>query len=330
MSAIAERPVAVDRLEIRILVDNAVDMLSSTRSSSQSELTRFLGRGMRRIGGRCLCCAAHGFACLVTAWRGGTRHSVLFDTGPEADILLRNIARLGVDPGTIEGIVLSHGHFDHVGALTDALDAVRAANGADEVPVYVHPGMFRTRAQQMPGGDLVVVEDVPDTGTMRAHGARVVETSKPVVLLDEMFHVSGEIARTTPFECGLPGHFARAGTDADWEPDPLIMDERYLVIDVADKGLVVLSACSHAGLINVLTDARANFPGRPIHAVLGGFHLSGANEAIIPQTVEALRAFDISVIAAAHCTGWRAMVALAASLGEGVLDPSAAGKTYFF
>jgi 7,8-dihydropterin-6-yl-methyl-4-(beta-D-ribofuranosyl)aminobenzene 5'-phosphate synthase len=88
----------------------------------------------------------------VTAWRGGASHSVLFDTGPESDVLLRNVARLGVDLASIEAIVLSHGHFDHVGALTEALDAIRARNGAAKIPVYVHPGMFRTRAQQMPDG----------------------------------------------------------------------------------------------------------------------------------------------------------------------------------
>jgi 7,8-dihydropterin-6-yl-methyl-4-(beta-D-ribofuranosyl)aminobenzene 5'-phosphate synthase len=90
----------------------------------------------------------------VTAWRGGASHSVLFDTGPEPDVLLRNVARLGVDLASIEAIVLSHGHFDHVGALTEALDAIRARNGAAKIPVYVHPGMFRTRAQQMPDGTM--------------------------------------------------------------------------------------------------------------------------------------------------------------------------------
>ena len=321
---------AVDRLEIRILVDNSTDMLSTVKPSSESELSGLFKRGMRLIGGRCLCCAAHGFACLVTAWRNGTSHSLLFDTGPEADILLRNVARLGIDLGTVEAIVLSHGHFDHVGALTEALDAIRTCNGAADVPVYVHPGMFRSRGQQMPDGTVMAVEDVPNTDSMRAHGARVVETSTQATLLDEMFHVSGEIPRTTSFERGLPGHVARDGPDEPWQPDPLLIDERYVAIDVAGKGLVVLSACSHAGLINVLTDARANFPETPVYAVAGGFHLSGANEAIIPQTVEALKAFDIGVIAAAHCTGWRAISALAAAFGDAVLDPSAVGKTYQF
>ena len=321
---------AVDRLEILILVDNLTDMLSTAKPSSESELSGHFKRGMRLIGGRCLCCAAHGFACLVTAWRNGSSHRVLFDTGPEPHVLLRNVERLGVDLAGIEAIVLSHGHFDHVGALTAALDAIRARNGAVDVPVYVHPGMFRSRAQQMPDGTMLLLEDVPDPKTMQAHGARVVETASEAALLDEMFHVSAEIARTTPFERGLPGHFARTGQGEAWEPDPLILDERYLAINVAGKGLVVLSACSHAGLINVLTDARAKFPETPIHAVAGGFHLAGANEAIIPQTIEALRAFDISVIAAAHCTGWRAMAALATGFGEDVLDPCAVGKTYRF
>lgn len=325
-----KKPLAVDRVEIRILVDNVTDMLSTVKPSSESELTRLFKRGMRLIGGRCLCCAAHGFACVVTAWRNGASHSVLFDTGPEAEILLRNVARLDIDLGTIEAIVLSHGHFDHVGALTEALDAIRARNEAVDVPVYVHPGMFYDRAQQMPDGAMVVLEDVPDPKTMRAHGAYVVETSDPATLLDDMFHVSGEIPRITPFERGLLGAFARAGRDAPWQPDPLIIDERYFAIEVAGKGLVVLSACSHAGLINVLTDVRTNFPEVPIHAVIGGFHLSGANEAIIPETIAALGTFDVGVIAAAHCTGWRAMAALAATFGTGVLDPCAVGKTYQF
>ena len=97
---------------------------------------------------------------------------------------------------------------------------------------------------------------------MQAHGAEVVETASEATLLDGMFHVSGEIVRTTPFERGLPGHFTRASEGDAWEPDPLLLDERYLAIDVAGKGLVVLSACSHAGIVNVLTDARAIFRRR--------------------------------------------------------------------
>jgi 7,8-dihydropterin-6-yl-methyl-4-(beta-D-ribofuranosyl)aminobenzene 5'-phosphate synthase len=113
-------------------------------------------------------------------------------------------------------------------------------------------------------------------------------------------------------------------------PDPLLMDERFLMVKVEGKGLVVLTACSHAGVVNVLKHARACAPDTPIHAVMGGFHLSGANEEIIPETVVALSELNPRVIAAGHCTGWRAVNALANAFGDNGLDPLAVGKRYTF
>ena len=110
----------------------------------------------------------------------------------------------------------------------------------------------------------------------------------------------------------------------------MLVDERFLAVNVADKGLVVFSACSHAGIVNVLTHARDSFPAVPLHAAMGGLHLSGTNEAIIPQTVEGLRGFGLKTLAAGHCTGWRAMTALANAFGDKVLAPTAVGKTYTF
>ena len=120
----------------------------------------------------------------------------------------------------------------------------------------------------------------------------------------------------------------RTADGKDWEPDELVMDERWLAVNLAGKGLVVFSACSHAGIINVLTHARATFPDMPIHAVLGGLHLSGPQEQAIPQTVEAMKAFSPAMIAAGHCTGWRAMAALAGAFGDKALAPLAVGKRY--
>jgi 7,8-dihydropterin-6-yl-methyl-4-(beta-D-ribofuranosyl)aminobenzene 5'-phosphate synthase len=67
---------------------------------------------MKRLSGRCICCAAHGLSCLITAYRGESKHTILFDTGPEEEVFVRNVSRLGVDLGTVEGIILSHGHWD--------------------------------------------------------------------------------------------------------------------------------------------------------------------------------------------------------------------------
>ena len=165
---------------------------------------------------------------------------------------------------------------------------------------------------------------------LTSQGARIICTTEPQSFLDEMFFVSGEIPRVTAFERGLPGQVRRTEDGKGWEPDELLMDERWLAVHVAGKGLVVFSACSHAGIVNVLTHARASFPGVPLHAVMGGLHLSGANEKIIPQTIEAMTEFQLAAIAAGHCTGWRAMAALATAFGDKVVAPSAVGKRYTF
>jgi 7,8-dihydropterin-6-yl-methyl-4-(beta-D-ribofuranosyl)aminobenzene 5'-phosphate synthase len=92
---------------------------------------------------------------------------------------------------------------------------------------------------------------------------------------------------------------------------------------------VVFSACSHAGIVNVCRHARATFPDVPLHAIMGGLHLSGPNEAIIAQTVADLGEFGLKTIAAGHCTGWRAMTALANAFGS-ALAPTAVGKQFTF
>jgi len=322
--------VAVDRLEIQVLVDNTTDGLSSTPSNVENEFAFATRRGLRASSGRCLCCAVHGFSALLTAVRGDRRHTVLFDSGPEDFAFERNCSRLGADLGQVEAIVLSHGHWDHSGAMFAALGAIRARNGARTVPYYAHPGMFRSRAMRLPNGGLRYMDDVPGIADLTAQGADVINTTEPQTFLDGMFHVSGEIPRVTGFERGLPGQVRQTEDGSGWEPDELLMDERWLAVNVADKGLVVLSACSHAGIVNVLTHARDCFAGTPLHAVMGGLHLSGANEAIIPQTVAAMGGFGLSQIAAGHCTGWRALTALASAFGDKVLAPSAVGKRYTF
>ncbi len=320
----------VDKVEIQVLVDNTTDGLSSTPANVESEFVSLTRRGLRASSGRCLCCAVHGLACLITVQRGDTRHTVLFDSGPEDYAFERNTTRLGADLGKVEAIVLSHGHWDHSGAMLLALDAIRARNGAREVPYYAHPGMFRTRGVKTPNAGVRQMDDVPSIADLTGRGAQVISTPEPRTFLDDMFIVGGEIPRVTPFERGMPGQVRRTDDGKGWEPDELLMDERWLGLHVKDKGLVVFSACSHAGIVNVLSHARASFPGVPLYAVMGGLHLSGANEEIIPQTVDALKGFGLTTIAAGHCTGWRAMAALSAAFGDKVLAPTAVGKRFTF
>ncbi|MBN9487202.1 MAG: MBL fold metallo-hydrolase [Alphaproteobacteria bacterium] len=322
----------VDSLDIQILVDNVTDSLSSVPSFIETE---FAGLGRRRgaawvLGGACLCCAAHGLSCLLTLRSGDRTHTILFDSGPEDRTFEQNVSRLGVDLGPVEAMVLSHGHWDHAGAMLRALQLVRDRNGGRDVPCYMHPDMFRSRAAKLTDGSFRPMEDVPSAADLEANGGSVVSSRMPQTIAGDTVFVSGEIPRVSGFEPGLPGQHRRTEDGMGWEPDELLLDERFIAVNVRDKGLVVLTACSHAGVVNVLTHARESFPGVKLHAVLGGLHLSGINERIIPQTVKALHTFDLDVIAAGHCTGWRAMTALANEFGDARLTPLAVGKRLRF
>ena len=318
-----------DRAEILILVDNVTDNLSSVPAYVETEMPRLWKRGLKLWSGRCMCCAAHGLACAVTVWRGDTAHTLLFDTGPDDSVFGRNVERLGFDMGGIESIVLSHGHWDHSGAMLLALEMIQLRNGGRPVPTYMHPGMYRSRAMKAADGSMRPFADVPSQAQLEQAGALVVNAVEPQLILDDLFFVSGEIPRVTAFETGMQGQHRRTLDGQGWEPDPLVIDERFIAVSVKGKGVIVLTACSHAGVVNVMTHARDCFAGETLYGVLGGFHLSGGNERIIPETVAALRAFDLNTIAAAHCTGWRAVNALANAFGDAVA-PAAVGKVYRF
>lgn len=318
-----------DRAEILILVDNVTDNLSSVPAYVETEMPRLWKRGLKLWSGRCMCCAAHGLACAVTVWRGDTAHTLLFDTGPDDSVFGRNVERLGFDMGGIESIVLSHGHWDHSGAMLLALEMIQLSNGGRPVPTYMHPGMYRSRAMKAADGSMRPFADVPSQAQLEQAGALVVNAVEPQLILDDLFFVSGEIPRVTAFETGMQGQHRRTLDGQGWEPDPLVIDERFIAVSVKGKGVIVLTACSHAGVVNVMTHARDCFAGETLYGVLGGFHLSGGNERIIPETVAELRAFELKMIAAAHCTGWRAVNALADAFGDAVA-PAAVGKVYRF
>lgn len=317
----------VDRLEIQVLVDNVTDSLSRTPAFVTREWNVLRRNGLKRTSGPALCCANHGLALVLTLHRGGSTHRFLFDGGPDPYAIERNGPKLGVEFGAIAAAMLSHGHWDHAGGIPKALQFITAANGGRPVPLHLHPGMFRERGSRQPDGGVFPMDRVPQPADWAAMGAAPVVTATPQSLFDGTLWISGEIPRRTPYERGLPGQVARATETDPWESDELLMDERFCAVHVRGRGLVVFSACSHAGIVNVLHAAREAFPTVPLFAVMGGFHLSGENEAIIPETVADLAGFDLPLLIPAHCTGWRAVNALERAFGERVV-PAAVGKLF--
>lgn len=321
----------VDELIVEIAIDNVTDSYSSKPPHVSPEFNNVIAAGAQELSGSTLCCAQLGLALVLTISVAGHRHKLLFDAGPEGALYLRNCRNLGVGLADVEAIAISHGHWDHMGALLDALDHITRHNGGREVPCHVNAGMFLERGAQLTTGQIAPFQPVPSLTALAAHGAQVVNSEAERVLLDGCVYLSGAIPRRSSFEKGRPDHVCRSSSDQPWAPDPLIMDERYLAVQVRDKGLIVFSSCSHAGVVNVLLHARETFSDAPLYGVLGGLHLSGvAMERLIPDTMAHLKTFNLQQIIPAHCTGWRALYALLHTFGESVVTPSAVGSRLTF
>jgi 7,8-dihydropterin-6-yl-methyl-4-(beta-D-ribofuranosyl)aminobenzene 5'-phosphate synthase len=140
--------------------------------------------------------------------------------------------------------------------------------------------------------------------------------------------VSGQVERVTEFESGFPIHEAREGDG--WRPDPMIWDDQALVLNVRDRGLVIVSGCSHAGVINVLFHAQRLTGEDRVAGLVGGLHLTGGLfEPRIGPTVDALRAARVGRVLPAHCSGWKAVHTIAAAMPEAFVQ-CAVGTTVTF
>ena len=170
-------------------------------------------RGVRSWAAKCLCCAAHGLSCLVTVRRGAESRTMLFDTGPEEYAFERNVTRLAADLGAVEAIMLSHGHWDHAGAMLLALTMIRSRNGGKQRAV-VRPSRHVPHAGRQAAGRLGAADGRhPDPDDLDSFGAEVVLTREPQYPLGGLFHVSGEIKRADAVRAWLSGPGAQ---DRGW------------------------------------------------------------------------------------------------------------------
>ncbi len=315
----------VDSVELVSLIDNVTDMFMPDQGPAKRIGLRM---GATRPSATMAegwapdaLIAEHGFAMLVTVVKGGRTHRLLFDTGTSPDGVLENMRRLDVDPGSIEAIVCSHGHFDH----TTGLDGLTRVLGRTGLPVLIHPHFWRRRRIMVPGSD---PREIPATSRQALTGAgfEVIEEQQPSFLLEGSVLITGEVPRVTGYEPGFPPQQAWLG--GAWEPDPLVLDDQALIVNVAGKGLVVITGCGHAGVVNICRYAGRLTGDQPLYAIIGGFHLQGPIfEPLIPQVLDGLAELDPAVLVPAHCSGWRAGHAMAARFGEAYI-PNSVGTRY--
>ncbi len=333
----------LDALDVLVVVDNETDTLSSVADGipqipEAMQLVARLPAARVHEGHECkvvfdhLCCACHGLSVLLTGRRGDESHTVLFDVGPYPHVWLENARQLNLDLARIEALFLSHWHFDHSGGFPQVVAAIAAARKdaglAAPLVVDLHPDRPDQRGLMAANGSLILLPAEPSFAAIAAAGGAIVKAADAHLVAGGFFYGSGAIPRVTSYETGLAGHHSFWGDKL--EADPLIMDERFLAASVRGRGVSVMSACSHAGIVNACLAAQENFPGKAIDLVLGGYHLAGkVMEERIEDTVRDLAArIKPRIVAPGHCTGWRAKAALAQAFAPAHYAPSVVGTLY--
>lgn len=294
---------------------------------------------------------------MQTATRGDTKHTLLFDAGPEASAWRRNATRTRADISQIEHIHLSHWHRDHSGGLPEAVRMINAAAAAaasasasagrppdgssPRVTVDVHPDRPDYRGLATPSGAVVSLEADPTLDEIAGAGAAVARSAGPRTLLGGFFLASGFIPRRTAYELGVRGGLRFSGAAGAWAPDEAIADERLVVCRLGGKGLVVFTGCSHAGVINACRHAvelvgegegegeggDGGSQAPVLYGVVGGFHLSDNDPEKLERSLADLKALKPQVLMPGHCTGWRFKAMCEAAM-PGVVVPSFCGTTY--
>lgn len=303
----------VDQLEVVVLVENYTDLFLMVdhgimkRPPLQASPTPL---------------AEHGLSLLIKVRKGNDEQAMLMDTGMTPAVLLNNMTLYNVEIAKIECVMLSHGHLDHFGGLMGYLE-----NAPKGQQLIAHPDAFLPRRLNLPDcGPMPVMPMINETELIDA-GVVLHKVTGPRTWCSDMIMNLGEVERLTDFEDDFV--WAEIQRDNSWTMD-LIKDDQGIAVNVKDKGLVIIGGCSHSGIINTVHHA-INISGvSKVHAVLGGFHLTGPLfEPQIDQTVEEMKRIEPDYILPMHCTGWKAINAFANAMPDNFYLTSV-GTRYFF
>ncbi|KAH8756855.1 metallo-beta-lactamase superfamily protein [Hyaloscypha finlandica] len=336
--------VEIGSLEATVIIDNEIDSLSTTQPNTVTNNGRLpniafsapatvenRGGCMKELQMEDICCGAHGLSVLLTATKGDSKHTMMFDAGPEGEAWERNAKRLGVDVASIERIQLSHWHRDHSGGMERAIEMITEARGPGSEPVIVdlHPARPDYRGF-MAGPNPISMQADPKFSEIEAAGGKIEKNADTHTVLDDMFLVSGMIPRVTSYEKGVSNGIRFENEKGLWVKDEEIADERFLMCNLKGKGIVMFTGCSHGAVVNASKNA-IELLGRsvPLHAVVGGYHLVADQEVNVQNTVRDLQALKPNVLVPGHCSGWRVKYEIEKEM-KGKLVPCTVGSRYIF
>ena len=289
--AISLRP--VDSVDLTIVVDNTIDyLLAGDKRTSRVGFSPGWTKRSQLV-------AEHGYSILFTFRKSGVERSILYDAGLTPETLIHNLDALGIELRNLDAIVLSHGHIDHHGGLSSVIQKI----GKRNLPLVLHPDAWRNRKVVIPNGAEIELPP-PDRKILEREDVQILERPGPSTLVSETALVTGQVERKTDFEKGMKDQYAEE--NGKWVPDPWVWDDQGIICNINGKGLVVVSSCSHSGVVNILENARRITGVSKLHAFVGGLHLPGGFEQIIPQTIAELDKIRPDIIVPGHCTGWRA------------------------
>lgn len=308
----------VEKVEVTCLVDNNVDvLLPGTEVARRPPIAKnWYEKPL---------IAEHGFCAALAVQEGEARRGLLLDSGLDPAAASHNADVLGLDMSSCECLISSHGHVDHAGGL---LNLRNKLDQKRKVPLVIHKDAFRNRLVKFQDGRTINLP-APDRSLLTEAQYEVVEKHSHSSWVDDAVLVTGEIPRTNSFEKGFPNHYSEL-EDGELEADPLIRDDQAVVVNVKDKGLVVITGCGHAGIINTLHYARKLAGEDRIFAVLGGMHLSGRLfEPIISTTIDELEKLKPRFVVPCHCSGFKAISEIARRMPDAFIQNSV-GTSYIF
>ena len=326
----------IESAKITILVDNITDRLLP----SSSIVKRPPMISNQTISKSPI--AEHGFSALLEisyVYENATKtNKILFDTGVSKEGIVNNSDVLGINLKNIETIVLSHGHFDHISGLISTLGRLKKS-----VEIIAHPEAFLRRWLVYPNGnkarmDFLDEEEINQAGGIIRKVDKIsflprnvnMQSKKKTNQANNRVMITGEIPRVTEFEKGFPLQYKEQDNEINLVPDPLVSDDQALIMNVKNKGLIILTGCGHAGIVNTINFAKKVTGIKKIYCVIGGFHLSGQDyEDSIPLTIAELTRVNPQYIVPCHCTGWKATNKIIDTMPEKFIQ-SSVGSTFYF